>query len=289
MKTTPFSRRRHGDATPFSCRRYGDATPFSRRRHGDATPFSCRRYGDFFLIALLALAFGCVDDSPRLYCGAGIRPPVKELVEEFEQEHGVTITVDYAGSEMLLGRIKLSGKGDLYMPGDVHYVELAEKEGLIAASEPVCYFVPVILVQKGNPKKIRTLEDLTRTDVKVGLGVAKVCAIGRKASKIFAKNKIDEEQVNVKYRSATVNNLGMQIKLDALDAVIVWDATAAYFAEDGDVIAIPPEQNVISRVTVGVLKSAEYPELARKFVKFITSERGQEVFKKHHYTLVEPK
>ncbi len=251
--------------------------------------FSRRRYGDALLIALIVFALGCGADSPRLYCGAGIRPPVKELVEEFEKEHGVTITVDYAGSEVLLGRIKLSGKGDLYMPGDVHYVELAKQAELIASSEPVCYFVPVILVQKGNPKKIHTLEDLTRADVKVGLGDPKVCAIGRKASKIFAKNKIDEAQVNVKYRSATVNNLGTQIKLDSLDAVIVWDATAAYFAADADVVTIPPEQNVISKVAIGVLKSAEYPELARKFVKFITSERGQEIFKKHHYTLVEPK
>ena len=249
--------------------------------------FSCRRYGDWLLIAFVVFAFGC-GTEPRLYCGAGIRPPVDELVEQFEQEHGVAITVDYAGSEALLGRIKLSGKGDLYMPGDVHYVEQAEQADLIATSEPVCYFVPVILVQKGNPKKIHTLEDLTRADVKVGLGDPKVCAIGRKASRIFVKNKIDEEKVNVKYRSATVNNLGTQIKMGSLDAVIVWDATAAYFAEDADAITIPPEQNVISKVAVGVLKSAEYPDLARKFVEFITSERGQEVFRKHHYTLAKP-
>ena len=255
----------------------------------NAALFSRRRHGDVLLIALVVFAFGCGAEPPRLYCGAGIRPPVEELVKQFEKEHGVTIKVDYAGSEVLLGRIKLSGKGDLYMPGDVHYVELAEQADLIAASEPVCYFVPVILVQKGNRKRIKTLEDLTRADVKVGLGDPKACAIGRKASKIFIKNKIDEEKVNVKYRSATVNNLGTQIKMDVLDAVIVWDATAAYFAADADVVTIPPEKNVISKVAVGVLKSAEYPELARKFVDYVTSERGQEVFKKHHYTLAEPK
>ncbi|NQU20910.1 MAG: molybdate ABC transporter substrate-binding protein [Candidatus Nealsonbacteria bacterium] len=241
------------------------------------------------MLVLVIFTFGCGADTPRLYCGAGIRPPVAELVEKFEQEHGVTIKVDYAGSEVLLSRIKLSGKGDLYMPGDVHYVEQAKEAGLIATSEPVCYFVPVILVQKDNPKKIHTLDDLTRADVKVGLGDPKVCAIGRKASKIFVKNEIDEEKVNVKYRSATVNNLGTQIKLDVLDAVIVWGATAAYFAADAEVVTIPPEKNVISKVAVGVLKSAKHPELARKFVEFITSERGQAVFKKHHYTLTEPK
>ena len=246
--------------------------------------FSGRRYGDFLPITVLALiCIGCAPESPRLYCGAGIRPPVAELVEEFGREHGVNFECDYAGSEVLFSRIKLTGQGDLYMPGDVHYVELAEKEGLIASKKTVCYFVPVIQVRKGNPKNIRTLTDLTRPDVKVGLGDPKACAIGRKSSKIFAKSDISEEEVNVKYRSVTVSELGNHVKLGTLDAVIVWDAVAAFSPKETEVVPIPRDQNIISTVAVGVLKSARHPELAARFVEFITSKRGKQVFEKHHY------
>ncbi len=254
-----------------------------------AHTFSGRRYGGLLLATLIWLGLGCDAEAPQetkllFSCGGGIRPPAAEIAELFGRRHGVTVECDYAGAEVLLARIKLTRRGDLYMPGDVHYVELAEKEGLVASKKTVCYFVPVIQVRKGNPKNIRTLADLTRPEVMVGLGDPKACAIGRKSSKIFAKNNISEDDVNVKFRSLTVSELGNHIKVGSLDAVIVWDAVAAYFADEGEVVPIPPEQNIVSTVAVGVLRSSEHPELAEKFVEFITSPPGKEVFKKHHYT-----
>jgi len=105
-----------------------------------------------------------------LYCGAGIRPPVAELTETFGREHGIKVVTNYAGSEVLLSTIKLIRRGDIYMPGDKHYVAQAADEGMILSQKSVCYFVPTILVQKGNPKNIGQLEDLIKLGVKLGLG-----------------------------------------------------------------------------------------------------------------------
>jgi molybdate transport system substrate-binding protein len=226
--------------------------------------------------------------GPRLllYCGAGIRPAADEIVKAFEQAHGVTVECDYDGSERLLARMKLSGLGEVYMPGDVHYVEQAAEQGLVTSHKNACYFIPVILVQKGNPKKMQSLADLTRPGIDVGLGNPDVCAIGRKSLKLFEKNGIapDDVQKNLRFQALTVNDLGNHIKLKRLDAVIVWDAMAAYFAADGDVVEIPREKNVISTVAAGVLKSAERPELASKLVEFIASDEGKAIFQKHGYT-----
>ena len=254
-------------------------------------PFGLHCFSLPLLAGLIASCLGCGAEPPLLYCGAGIKPPVAELVEEFNRERGVKIVCDYRGSEVLLSSVKLTGQGDLYMPGDVHYVELAEKEGLVASKQTVCYFVPVILVQEKNLKQIHSLEDLAREDVKVGLGDPQFCAIGRKSSRILEKNGIREEDVNVTFRSATVNELGNHIELGSLDAVIVWDAVAAYVADKGEgaIVPIPPEQNIISTVAVGILKSSRHPETAKQFVTFITSERGRAVFEKHGYTTALPK
>jgi molybdate transport system substrate-binding protein len=242
----------------------------------------------------LTLAVGCDAQNEKttlkLYSGAGIRPPVDEIADAFGQRYGVTVERDFAGSEVLLIRIKLSRTGDIYMPGDVHYVEQAEQEGLVAGSETACYFIPVIMVQKGNPKNIKSLADLTKPNIKVGLGDPEACAIGRKTARIFAKNGISEEELaeNVEFRALTVNDLGDKVKLGHLDAVIVWDAIAAYYPESSDVVSIPREKNVISTVPVAVLKSSENPELANRLREFITSEEGKAIFKKHHYSLALP-
>jgi len=228
------------------------------------------------------------DSAPKellLYCGAGIRPPVQQIVEAFEAEHGVKIITDYAGSEVLLSKIKLAKRGDLYMPGDKHYVEQAAQEGMILSQQSLCYFVPTILVQKGNPKNIRSLHDLLKEGIKLGLGDAKACAIGRKTEQIFTKNGIawSDVEKNIAFQSLTVNELGMQIQTSSLDAVIVWDAIARYYSNYGTEVPIPVEQNVISTVNIGVLSFTPNRPLAEEFVKFAASPQGQSIFQEHNY------
>ncbi len=208
-----------------------------------------------------------------LYCGAGIRPPADELLKSFEHKYGIRIIPDYAGSEVLLSKIKLLRKGDLYMPGDKHYVQQAAQEDMILSQSSVCYWVPTILVQKGNPKKITELKDLLKPGIKLGLGNPAACAIGRTSKQLLAKNNISWKDIekNLVYQSLTVNELGLQIQAKALDAVIVWDAMARYYSEHGHQVPIPAEQNVISTIDIGVLKFSKHKQLAQKFVNFVTS------------------
>lgn len=225
-----------------------------------------------------------------LYCGAGIRPPVDELIEIFGREYGVKIIPDYAGSEVLLSKIRFIHQGDLYMPGDKHYVEQAAMEDMILSQRSVCYWVPTILVQKGNPKEIRGLEDLLKPGMKVGIGNPEACAIGRTSKQILAKNNISWEDIekNLIYQSLTVNELGIQIQAKSLDAVIIWDAMARYYGKYGDEIPIVIEKNIISTIDIGVLKFTKDKALAEKFVDFLTSERGQAIFKRNNYRTSPP-
>lgn len=225
-----------------------------------------------------------------LYCGAGIRLPVDELVEVFERLNGIKIVTDYAGSEVLLSKIKVSRRGDLYMPGDEYYIEQAAGKGMILSQRPVCYFVPTILVQKGNPRNIRSLRDLLPSGLKIGLGDPNACAIGRTTREILDKNNIPWEAIrkNVVFLSLTVNELGMQIQASSLDAVIVWDAIAHYYSNYGQEIPIPAENNVISTVDIGVLTFAKNRLSAEKFMEFAASEQGRAIFKKHLYRVEPP-
>jgi len=226
-----------------------------------------------------------------LYCGAGISLPVDEVVNAFFAEYGIKVVPDYAGGEVLLSKIKLSGRGDLYMPGDRYYVGQADKAGLILSRNSVSYWVPTILVQKGNPKNISRLQDLLKPGVKVGLGDPKACAIGRTTWQILAKSGITRQDLedNLLYQSLTVNELGMQIQARSLDAVIVWDAMAAYYSQYGDQAPIPHEDNIVSTVDVGVLKFTKNQELAERFAAFLTSEKGRAIFAKHNYQTELPK
>jgi molybdate transport system substrate-binding protein len=253
------------------------------------------------MLAALVLLVGCEKEQPTdgsgsqrvellLYCGAGLRPVADDLIHEFASMHNVKIVADYAGSEVLLAKMRLVRQGDLYMPGDRSYVDQAVQANMILSQTPVCYFVPTILVQKGNPKDIQSLRDLTRPGLKIGLGDPQACAIGRETRQLLAKNDIARPDIekNVAFQSMTVNELGLQIQAKALDAVIVWDAIAQYYQGSGTEIAIPAQMNVISTVDLAVLDCTKNRSLAEQFVQFAASEQGQAIFRKHHYTVALP-
>ncbi|MBI5726008.1 MAG: extracellular solute-binding protein [Planctomycetes bacterium] len=227
-----------------------------------------------------------------LYAGAGLRPAVEKVIEAFRAKTGITVEADWGGSSIILSRLKVAKRGDLFMPGDEYHIGLLKKDtDLVASSAPVCYFVPVILVPKGNPAKIKSVADLVRPGVKLALGRADQCQIGRNSQQIFAKAGLDAEAIkaNTVFESTTVNELGVQVQTGHVSATVVWDAVANYYKKDAETIAIPPEQNVISQVNIAALKCGKFPDQARQFVEFITGPEGKAILTANQYQTEPPK
>lgn len=113
------------------------------------------------ITCLLITAWGCRQDvseqAPiKIYAGAGLRPALAELTEQFREQTGLTCEVDYGGSGLILSRAKADDQADLFIPGDVWYVDrLDELTSNVQQKTTISYFVPTIIVQKGNPKQIK--------------------------------------------------------------------------------------------------------------------------------------
>ncbi len=236
----------------------------------------------FLIVGRLLLAPRA--DEIYFYCGAGLRPVVDEIVEMFAKETGISVRVDYNASNLLLGRIRASEKGDLFMPGDMYYIEKAAALGLISESWKVAAFVPVIMVGKDNPLNIRTLADLTQGGLKLGLADERTAAIGRTARLLFKQNGIPLEAVgkNLVYDSVTVHELAVAVKLGHIDAAIVWEPVALLYKET-DIVRIPPGKNIVVPVPIAVLTSTQREKEARQFARFVFSEQSMAVFARHQY------
>ncbi len=247
----------------------------------------------FALTLVVVASTGCrqkddASQSIRLYAGAGLRRAVAELATSFEEESDVAVEVDYSGSGMLITRARQDSEADLFMPGDVWYVDrLHELEGLIAKKTSICYFVPVIIVARGNPKGITSLADFMRDDVSVALGKAEACQVGRLTEDILTNAGLVRAEFAPK-ESLTVNELGVWVKMGSVDVAIVWDAIAENIADSVELIEIPREQNIISHVVIGEMTTSPQPEHARAFVEFATSDRGQQILREKGYRVDSP-
>ncbi len=221
-----------------------------------------------------------------VHAGAGIRPPLDELGERFEKKTGTRVDYSYKGSGCLLADICFSKMGDAYIPGELFYIEQAEKRGFVVDSRVVAQMSIVIIVQKGNPKKIRGLRDLTRRDVRFGMGDPEAVAVGRASSQALVKaGLLKEVEKNITMKALNVVELGIGVKLKHLDAAMVWDATAHLFKRDVEILTLPEEWQVDSPIPVGVLTFSSHQREAGQFMEFLATEEAAKVFVKHGYGL----
>lgn len=221
------------------------------------------------------------------FCGAGLRKPADECIKVFKEKTGITIRPTYTGSGCLLAQITMGQTGDLYMPGEDFYMDQARERGFITEYKTVSYFVPVIMVQKGNPKGIRGLKDLYQPGLRLGLGEVKSCAIGSFTPRVIEASGLSMEELrkNVVFEAATAPELGNAIKLGAIDAAIQWDAVAGWYLEDADIIAFGVTEETISPIVLGTLEFSKHPAEAKQFLDFIASADGRAIFGKHGHTI----
>ena len=85
--------------------------------------------------------------------------------------------------------MKLTKKGDIYFPGSSDFMELAKRDGIVfpETESKVVYLVPAINVQKGNPKDIKTLKDLTRHGIRIAIANPESVCVGIYAVEIIEK------------------------------------------------------------------------------------------------------
>ncbi|ACX72937.1 molybdenum ABC transporter, periplasmic molybdate-binding protein [Methanocaldococcus vulcanius M7] len=248
------------------------------------------------VIITTILASGCTQKTEtkeeviHAYVGAGMQKPMDEIGKMFEKKYGIKLEYDYAGSGYLYSKILASNEGDIFMPGAYFYIGKLEKKGYILKYENFTKHIPVIVVQKGNPKNITCLEDLEKPGVKLALGDDDI-AIGRTVKKILQKaenyNPGISEKINknVVVRGATVKQVLMYVIEGDVDAAIVWRADAVENKDKVDIIPIDPKYNVIKTVPIAILKTTKNKENAEKFYNFVLTD-GKNIFKKYGFEII---
>ena len=217
-----------------------------------------------------------------VYCGAGMKEPMEEIAQLFEEREGIRIEYTYGGSAQLLSQIELYQKGDAYMPGALAYIQSAMDKGFVDQTENVVYHVITIVVPKGNPANITTLEDLARPGVKVAIGEPTGPAIGQGTKKMLEKDGLwDAVSANAVVRTATVNELLVYVAMNQADAALIYEDL--FNPEAMEKIEIPKAQGKVDVVPIGTLTFSENKENAEKFMNFVASDEGKAVFAKHGF------
>jgi molybdate transport system substrate-binding protein len=244
-----------------------------------------------FLFAFLLASFSW-GEAPRLmvFAGSASKPPTQEAAKAFTAKTGIPVDLIFGGSGYVLSQMKLSRQGDLYFPGSSDYMEIAKRQKLVDPSTEkiVVYLVPAINVQKGNPKHIHSLQDLTRPGIRVAIATPDGVCVGAYAVEILEKNFTPQQKrafrKNLVNYTASCSKTANAVSLRQVDAVIGWRVFGHWNPKRIETIPLKSDQLVrIGYIPIAVSRFSKHPKLARKFINFLLSPQGQKIFVKYHY------
>ena len=223
----------------------------------------------------------------QVFCGAASKPAMEECAAAFEEKTGTRVDLQFGGSGSMLSKLKMSKRGDLFIPGSPDYMAKAQREGIVDSEQVsiLAYLVPSILVQKGNPKAVESLDDLAGPEITVGIGNPEAVCVGLYAVEVLESSGLLEEVgKNIVVHAESCSKTAALVVMKKVDAILGWRVFSEWNPDAIQAVPIAPERIPrLAYVPAGVCTTSRNPRGAEQFVEFLTSPEGRRIFAKWGY------
>jgi molybdate transport system substrate-binding protein len=219
--------------------------------------------------------------SPKLsgdvtvFAAASLQESFTTLGKEFEKAHpGTKVTFSFGGSDGLAAGITGGAPADVFASASPKTMKIVtdKKDN---ATEPATFVRNQLEIATlpGNPDKVSSLKDLTKSGLKVVL-CDKTVPCGAAAQKALDAGKL--KLTPVSYEEDVKSALN-KVVLKEADAAVVYktDVKAAGSKVQG--VEFPESAGAINDYPIALLKNAKNPAAAKAFIALVQSAEGQKV------------
>ena len=209
-----------------------------------------------------------------VFAAASLQGAFTEIGQKFEAAHkGTKVTFSFGGSSDLATSIDNDAPGDVFASASTKTMATVVAANHAANPVDVAQNIMEIVTPAGNPKKITSVADLAKSDVKVVICKAGV-PCGDAATAVFKTANVSVTPVSLE---ADVKSTLAKVQSDEADAGIVYvtDVKAAGSKVTG--IEIPAAQNFTTKYPIAMLKQTKNAVTAQAFLDYVKGSDGQGV------------
>lgn len=239
-------------------------------------------------VNLYSVAFS--QERLMVFCGAAFKKPVDEIISIYEKKTGIKIDVTYGAVKTITSQLILAKEGDvLIVPSPDIMANLIEKNVILKDTiKEFSYQVPVMLVQKGNPKNIKGIKDLLREDLRLAIANPENVYVGMLATEILDKNFPKSEKDALRKKIVTyaddISRLLAYLIMNQVDVILGFDFLHGWEKDKTDMIKFKDDEIVrIGVGQAGVITYTKNIEKAKKFCEFLQSSEAIDILKKYGY------
>jgi len=210
-----------------------------------------------------------------VFAAASLKESFTTLGKEFEKEHpGTKVAFSFGGSDALAASITGGAPADVFASASPKTMKIVTDAGG-AAGTPATFVRNQLEIATlpGNPDKIASLKDLTKSDLKVVL-CDKTVPCGAAAEKAIGAGKL--KLTPVSYEEDVKSALN-KVVLKEADAAVVYKTDVKAAGDKVEGVEFPESADAINDYPITVLKESQNSNAAKAFIALVQSAEGQKV------------
>ncbi|MFE5087627.1 molybdate ABC transporter substrate-binding protein [Streptomyces mirabilis] len=219
--------------------------------------------------------------SPKLsgtvtvFAAASLKESFTTLGKEFEKANpGTKVTFNFGGSDTLAASITGGAPADVFAAASPKTMAIVtDKKD--AATTPATFVRNQLEIATlpGNPDKVASLKDLTKSGLKVVL-CDKTVPCGAAAQKALDASELKLTPASYEQ---DVKSALTKVELKEADAAVVYKTDVKAAGDKVEGVEFPESAKAINDYPIALLKDAPNAEAAKAFIALVQSAEGQKV------------
>lgn len=213
-----------------------------------------------------------------VFAAASLKESFTTLGKDFEKAHpGTKVTFSFGGSDTLAASITGGAPADVFAAASPKTMAIVtdKKNGKGTATAPSTFVRNQLEIATlpGNPDKVASLKDLTKSDLKVVL-CDKTVPCGAAAQKALDASKLKLTPASYEQ---DVKSALTKVELKEADAAVVYKTDVKAAGNKVEGVEFPESADAINDYPIALLKDAPNAEAAKEFIALVQSPEGQKV------------
>jgi molybdate transport system substrate-binding protein len=249
-----------------------------------------------FLVAVTAGQAGRAAAPPQapasaelnVYAAASLTDAMKEIATGYEKAGGGKVSFNFGASSALARQIEEQAPADVFFSADEAKMDELDKRGLVQKEtrQSLLSNSLVIVVPNDSKLKLTAARDLTGSEIQQ----IAVCEPQSVPAGIYTREYLQKLGLWEPLKGKIVPTENVRANLAAVEsgnveAGFVYRTDAAISKKVRIALEIPVAEGPAISYPVAVLRGSTHPEAAKKFLAYLESPAGLDVFRKYGFLI----
>ncbi|MFJ2397073.1 molybdate ABC transporter substrate-binding protein [Streptomyces sp. NPDC087843] len=210
-----------------------------------------------------------------VFAAASLKESFTTLGKDFEKAHpGTKVTFNFGGSDTLAASITGGAPADVFAAASPKTMAIVtDKSDAVGTPATFVRNQLEIATLPGNPDKVASLKDLTKSGLKVVL-CDKTVPCGAAAQKALDASSLKLTPVSYEQ---DVKSALTKVELKEADAAVVYKTDVNAAGDKVEGVEFPESAKAINDYPIVLLKDAPNAAAAKEFIALVQSPEGQKV------------